>query len=650
MIVPMTKLSILVYHREKKEFLTSLQEIGIMHIEEHPDSDQADTVSEAYKNACSTASSCDAMIQVLSKIRKEKQVEHPQLKIKDLPEGKIDSILNEFNHSESKKESLLQDLTDIEKDIKQIRPWGQFNPEIIASLETRGITIRFFETSQKKFNNINWEGTCVETIESDKNRVKFMIFERESTFESDLAEEVNLPIKSLKDLEVEKNRTLEELNKIEKTYEDLTAFIDSLGEHKVNCNNLSAYAAADSSMASEMNGKAFHLTAWFPSRREKMVHDFLEDYICYYRFEPPDNYDNVPVLLKNNRFTRLFEPITKIYSLPSYREIDPTPFFAPFFVVYFGLCLGDLGYGFMTLLIATIALLKGPKKFRNFYYIGIILGLMTILSGIALNSFFGESLFYLKGNREYFFKSEVGSMLSFLGSYINVDNLTVFPAMGFAIFLGVVQVLLGIFLQCVNRIRQHGFTWGIHPASFFIIICGILFTISYGDQSSGFKGITGIDISTYQLAGLNIGHWLTLPPQEFGLFLVVAGLILMFFFNNPDKNIFLRPLMGLWELYGFATGIVGDVLSYLRLFALGLASGLLGNAFNGIAFGFIQNSIFPGIIGTVVLLIFAHALNFGLAILGSFVHPLRLTFVEFYKNLDFEGGGRGYTPFAREKV
>ena len=650
MIVPMTKLSILVYHREKTEFLTSLQEIGIMHIEEHRDSDQVDTVSEAYKNACSLASSCDAMIQVLAKIKKEKQIDHPQLKIKDLPEGKIENILNEFNHSESKKESLLQDLADLEKDIKQIQPWGQFNPEMIASLETRGINVRFFETSQKKFNNINWEDTCVETIESDKNQVKFMVFERESTFENDLAEEVNLPIKSLKDLEIEKTRTLEKLNRIEKTYEDFTAYIECLEEHKVNCNNLSAYAAADSAMTSEMKGKAFHLTAWFPSRREKMVHDFLEDYICYYRFEQPDSYDNVPILLKNNRFTRLFEPITKIYSLPSYWEIDPTPFFAPFFVVYFGLCLGDLGYGFMTLLIATIALIKGPKKFRNFYYIGIILGLMTILSGIALNSFFGESLFYLKGNREYFFKSEVGSMLSFLGSYINVDNLTVFPAMGFAIFLGVVQVLLGILLQCVNRIRQHGFTWGIHPASFFIIICGILFTISYGDQSSGFKGITGIDISTYQLAGLQIGTWLTLPPQEFGLFLVIAGLILMFLFNNPDKNIFLRPLMGLWELYGFATGIVGDVLSYLRLFALGLASGLLGNAFNGIAFGFIQDSIFPGIIGTVILLILAHALNFGLAILGSFVHPLRLTFVEFYKNLDFEGGGKGYAPFARERV
>ncbi len=650
MIVPMTKLSILVFYREKKEFLKSLQEIGIMHIEENRDGEQAENVSEAYKKAIKQSHSCEAMIQVLTEMYKDQELDSIPLKGKQLPEGKIQEIIKEFETAEQKKESLLQDLSDVKKDIKQIKPWGEFDPEIIAALELKGVNLRFFETSEKKFKTLKIGDICLEVVSILKNRVKFLVFEKETKFETDQAEEINLPIKSLQALDEEVKRIQAELDKIDILYEKLTIYIDALEEFKTSSNNTAAYATADSSMVAEMKGKAFSLTGWFPTSREKMVNDFLEDYICYYRLEKPDSYDNVPILLKNNRFTRLFEPITKIYSLPSYREIDPTPYFAPFFVIYFGLCLGDLGYGFMTLFIATFALLKGPPKFRNFYYIGIILGFMTIISGIALNSFFGESVFFLRGNQQYLFRSEFGAMLSFLGSYISVEKLTVFPAMGFAIFLGFVQVLLGIILQCVNRIRQHGFAWGIHPASFFIIICGILFSISYGDKTSGFKGITGIDISTYQLAGLKIGSWLTIPPQEFGIFLIVFGLILMFLFNNPDKKIFLRPLMGLWELYGFATGIVGDILSYLRLFALGLASGLLGNAFNGIAFGFIENSIFPGIIGTVILLVFAHALNFGLAILGAFVHPLRLTFVEFYKNLDFEGGGMGYSPFLKEKL
>ena len=122
-------------------------------------------------------------------------------------------------------------------------------------------------------------------------------------------------------------------------------------------------------------------------------------------------------------------------------------------------------------------------------------------------------------------------------------------------------------------------------------------------------------------------------------------------FNNPDKNFFLRPLTGLWEFYQFVTGFLGDFLSYIRLFALGLASGLLGNAFNQIAFmilpGYPESTDYlsPLMAVSVIILLVGHTLNLGLSLLGSFVHPLRLTFVEFYKNLDFKGGGVAYQPF-----
>lgn len=649
MIVPMSKLTILVYHQEKKAFLNSLQDIGIVHIVENEESEHSDAVSETYKKASSHARSSQRMIETLSKVRKEKKTEAPQVKYRDLKNEQLEEILKEFEKLEEERDSLQQDLTDLQKDIKLLEPWGEIDPEIIAELELKNVNIRFFQTSPKKYKNLDFGDFVYAEIHRKKNKVGFIVLEKDKVFENDQVEELNLPIKSLEILHRKVDSLNSQLSEIEKQFEKLTVYIDALTEYRVACNNLASYATAEVNMGEEVQGKVFSLTGWFPSNRQKRVKDFLEKYICYYQIEKPSIYDKAPILLSNNRIFRLFEPVTRIYSLPSYWELDPTPFFVPFFVVYFGLCLGDLGYGIMTLLISTTAFFVVPKQFRSFCKIGMILGGATIISGIALNSFFGESLFYLQGNRKYFFRSEIGEMLSFLGSYVNIDNLTVFPAMGFAIFLGFVQVLLAIVLQSVNRIRQHGVLWGFHPTGIFLIIIGILFTIGHGSPETGFKGITGIDISHYQLGGLRLGSWLTLPPQEFGLALAAMGLVLLFFFNNPDKNIFLRPLMGLWELYGFATGIVGDILSYLRLFALGLASGLLAHAFNGIAFGFIENSIFPGIIGTIVLLIFAHALNFGLAILGSFVHPLRLTFVEFYKNLDFEGGGKGYEPFSKEK-
>jgi len=650
MIVTMKKLSVLIYHKEKQDFLSSLQEMGIVHIAENMDIDQPEAPSEIYQKANNLSKTCERIVQTLRNFIKEKDLDLSQEKPATASERSIFNILKKFEDAEEKKEEIKQKLSNIRKEVSQLQPWGEFDPEIISAIEKIGVNLRFFEATEKQFNQFNMDGFFYETIHSNKSKVRFVVFEKVRPFEAEGANEVNLPLKSLQQLDQASEQLDQEMAEIDDVFEKLAVHIDSLNECKIDNRNIASFAAADGNMVSEIENKVFSLTGWFPASRDKAVNDFLENYLCYYRIDTPELNDNVPIQLRNNRFSRLFEPITKIYSLPSYRELDPTPFFAPFFLVYFGLCLGDLGYGAITFVIAAIAYFKGPRQYRNFYLIGLLLGGMTMISGIALNSFFGQSIFYLKGNREYFFRTETGAMMSFLGSFINAKKMTEFPAMGFAIFLGVVQVLLGIVLQCVNRIRQNGFVWGIHPASFFMIICGILFSIGFGSSDSGFKGITGIDISTYKLGAFQVGSWLTIPPQEFGLFLMIFGLVLMFLFNNPDKSIFVRPLFGLWELYGFATGIIGDILSYLRLFALGLASGLLGHAFNGIAFGFIENNLFPGIIATIALLIFAHTLNFGLAILGSFVHPLRLTFVEFYKNLDFEGGGKSYSPFLKERV
>jgi V/A-type H+-transporting ATPase subunit I len=150
----------------------------------------------------------------------------------------------------------------------------------------------------------------------------------------------------------------------------------------------------------------------------------------------------------------------------------------------------------------------------------------------------------------------------------------------------------------------------------------------------------------------NIGALITAPPVAAGKILLFSGLVLTFLFNNPDKKMIGRLGLGLWEMYNFISALMSDILSYLRLFALGLASGLLGNAFNDIAFMLITREgqihyASPLIVFTILILVFGHTVNFGLSALGSFVHPLRLTFVEFYKNIGFKGGSSAYKPFFK---
>jgi V/A-type H+-transporting ATPase subunit I len=141
-----------------------------------------------------------------------------------------------------------------------------------------------------------------------------------------------------------------------------------------------------------------------------------------------------------------------------------------------------------------------------------------------------------------------------------------------------------------------------------------------------------------------------ISPEQFKLYLIIAGSIggfFIFFMNSPGKNPFLNLGLGIWDTYGMASGLLGDLLSYVRLFALGISSAVLGNVFNQLAFSLSPDIIVVRQLVILLILLFGHGLNFFMSALGSFVHPLRLTFVEFYKNAGFSGGGKKYDPFRR---
>jgi V/A-type H+-transporting ATPase subunit I len=129
--------------------------------------------------------------------------------------------------------------------------------------------------------------------------------------------------------------------------------------------------------------------------------------------------------------------------------------------------------------------------------------------------------------------------------------------------------------------------------------------------------------------------------------LVVSGALILLF-NHPRRNIFMNFLAGLWDVYGMSTGLLGDLLSYIRLFALGVSSAILGSVFNTMAMNMKPDNIILGPVVMVIILVIGHSITLFMATLGAFVHPIRLTFVEFYKNSGFTGGGKQYVPFAGE--
>ena len=131
------------------------------------------------------------------------------------------------------------------------------------------------------------------------------------------------------------------------------------------------------------------------------------------------------------------------------------------------------------------------------------------------------------------------------------------------------------------------------------------------------------------------------------LILLIPAVLLIFFYNSPDKNLFVNMGLALWDTYNMATGLLGDVLSYVRLFALGLSGGILASVFNSLASGMSPDNAIGKPIVYVLIFVIGHAINIFMNTLGAIVHPVRLTFVEFYQNADFEGGGKKYNPFSK---
>lgn len=192
-----------------------------------------------------------------------------------------------------------------------------------------------------------------------------------------------------------------------------------------------------------------------------------------------------------------------------------------------------------------------------------------------------------------------------------------------AIFIGGAQIIFGRVIRIFNIIKRRGFKYSLSSIGWTVFII-ILVTFLGGNQFNL--------LSTEQL-----------KPLFYTFLFISGGLIVLF--NNPDSKIFMRPLNAIWDAYGLVTGIFQDLLSYIRLFALGISTAVLGFVFNDLASQMLGIP-YIGWLMFVILLLFGHSINFFMASLGAFIHPVRLTFVEFYKNAGFTGGGKAYKPFS----
>jgi V/A-type H+-transporting ATPase subunit I len=597
MIVPMYKYTFLVFHKEYKSFLKKLHKIGVLHVIE-----KDAEITEDLKQKYAEVNQLEKVIEFLKKRKPEGKSKKVDLSAHE--------IRDDIIQKQEELEAIKLKLEEASKELNKVKPWGEFSPESIKKLNSENIQLRFYFTTKKDYLEYENSGLPVEIISETGNQLLFVLIQREGDEFEINAEEAEIPKEPYTAVEkriTELKKNIENINALFDNY--AAGSVDLLEQIKIELADTLKFTNVILNTSKEAEEKLMVLEGWVPKSKKQHIDSFLEKNETLYISNRGKPGDKIPVLLRNNRFNRLFEPIGSMFSLPDYSELDLTVFFAPFFMLFFGFCLGDAGYGLLFIIGAGIYKFKAKKEIRPYLSLIQLLGLATVIFGAVSGTFFGINLI----------ETKISLTDNFRELFLDPNKM-----FNLSLILGGIQIIFGLFIRAANQARQFGFIYSLATYGWLVILLG--------------------SIGYYILTARNV-----IPPNKTLLISILStGSFLVLFFSDPGVNVFTRIGKGIWDVYSTVTGIFGDLLSYIRLFALGLSSAILGFVINDIGLQILGSSKITGPIFFVIFLILGHTLNILISSLGSFVHPMRLTFVEFYKNAGFKGGGEEYKPFSKE--
>lgn len=605
MIVKMSKYAFMVYHREYDAFLTTLRELGVVHVKE---------TNSVLDNAELQALLAERK-QVSTAIRYCKNLNSQTKEVTVAPARGLTKaeglkLVGKLEEMQEKQAQLQAAKVSLEKDIAYMDIWGEFSYANISRLKKAGFDVTFFSCPTSKYEP-KWGEEYNAFLVNNFQSVTYFVTVTKTGTPIDIdAERPKMPDRGLAKLHLAMEQLLDNIKVLNNQLKEYAAEqYNTLVELEKNIQNEFNLSNTLVQTDREAGDKLMLLEGFVPTEEAPAMEVALEKEGYYFQELDIQDGDRVPIKLKNNKFSRLYEPITKMFSLPNYTEFDPTPLFAPFFMLFFGLCFGDGGYGLLVLLACSFFKRKVNPDFKPYLTLFQYLGLAAIIVGTCTGSFFGIAL------------ADVPALSKVKDYFVSSDNL-----MTFSIVIGLVQIIFGKTVAAFKMKAQKGVKYSIAPFAWVFVITAL--ALAFG------------------LPMLN----LQLPETVKTVFIGIAviGLVVAYLYNSPGKNIFLNFGTGLWNTYNMASGLLGDTLSYIRLFAIGLTGAILGGVFNQLAVDMTEgmNIVLRAVCMLLILLV-GHAINIGLCTISSLVHPLRLIFVEYYKNAEFEGGGKEYRPFKK---
>lgn len=590
MVTEMTRYDFILMSGDADAFLEKLQSVGVVDITRSlkPIDEKSEKLSaraEIYRKA-------------LSSLKTVEKADDPGQKPTDFAVEVMETV--------REKEAIEAQLPQLRKDAEELYPWGQFDTKSFDRLKETGLKLHFYKAKaidpawkeQYALSDIsNFGGYNYFVVVSDSDDYDFPLKELPAPDRDYAAIE-----QQIADLEAQVKQKEHRLAQLKWHEPVLQAEMDkTLSKLDLHLANAAGEKAAEDYITV--------FEGFAPAVNEPALRDMLDKEQVFYIEDKAKIDDNPPIKLKNNKFVSMFELLTDMYGRPKYDEFDPTVFISIFFMLFFAFCMGDAGYG-LVLILASLGLKKVLGKIAP---LGVTLGIATTVVGLLFHTFFSMDMLEWSWIPDAVKKCMLPSQIA------GYDG-----TMVLALLVGIVHICLAMIVKTYQSTKVKGFANSLGTWGWTLLIVG------------------GVIVGGLALMGVMdkaLTKW---------IIIILGGLSALgiFFLNDLHRNPLLNVGSGLWETYNTATGLLGDVLSYLRLYALGLAGAKLGEAFNAIGVQALGDGGARWI-AFILIVVIGHTLNIAMCVLGAFVHPLRLNFLEFFKNSGYEGSGRRYKPLTQ---
>lgn len=515
--------------------------------------------------------------------------------------------------SDDKIVSLLTKKHDLEKEADAVRIWGDFDESKLAEL---GLELHFYSCASKKYDPQWPELYPLQVVAEEKDTTWFVVVGDNSGFP---LKEAGKPTRPHTEIAGEIASVAAEIGDYTAELASKKDDIPSMKEQMRSMESDFSLYLASLKGNSAAEGHLAVYEGFAPTKDDASLAEVFDGMDLVWTASPADVADNPPIKLKNNSFSKQFESLTEMYGMPCYNEFDPTIFLSIFFLLFFSMCMGDAGYGLVLIAVAFFFRSKKSETgLASLWRLIAILGAGTFVVGIVMGGFFGMDLTQQGWVPE-------GLKKIMITGDIQVGGSSYAKQMILSLAIGVLHICLALIMKAVWAVKKDGFKNSLGAIGWTLLIVGAVIVLSLG--------LPGV-ISESAMKWLIIG---------------IAGVsaIGIYLFNKWGRNPLKNIGSGLWDTYNMASGLMGDVLSYIRLYALGLSGSMLGSTFNmmgGMVLG--DNPTWQWL-PFVLIVIFGHVLNIAMSCLGAFVHPLRLNFVEFFKNSSYEGAGSAYNPIKK---